>query len=189
MLQYLTMLLTVLHFCFMPYNAQAEPSQEEKVTALMFTPPEGWLSANPKNLSPRVKAMVIGSGSATYPPSINLTLEDYKGSLKEYLKIVKAINDSQNAEWKNLGTIHTEAGKGSLSQVDMETNWGTVRLMHVIIVKDGQAYIMTAAALKDEFPRYYSDFFKSMQSLRFGEIAPEQLTANLYESTVRTQRK
>ncbi len=138
----------------------------------MFTPPEGWGSLDPKKLPGSVKVMVVGKGSDTnYPPSINLGMEEYNGTLKDYLKIVKAINESQNAEWKNLGTIHTEAGRASLSQVDVSTSWGTIRLMHVILVKKGQAYIMTSAALRDEFPRFYSEFFNSMRSLRFGKVA------------------
>lgn len=179
-------LLTIFSAYLLPVSL---PAEDTKVAALMFTPPEGWLSADPKELPPRVKVMVVGNTKSYYPPSINLTTEEYKGSLKEYLKIVKAINESQNAEWKNLGTIHTEAGRGNLSQVDMETAHGTIRLMHVILAKDEQVYILTAAALKDEFPRFYSSFFQSMQSLRFGDIAAEQLTANLHQKTVERQKK
>jgi len=115
--------------------------------------------------------MVVGKSNTEYPPSMNLGMEPFSGSLDEYLKIVKAINDSQNAEWKSLGTIHTKAGPGNLSQVDMTTSWGSVRLMHVILVKDGQAYILTAAARRDEFPRFYRQFFKSMRSLHFRDVS------------------
>jgi hypothetical protein len=38
--------------------------------------------------------------------------------------------------------------------------------MHVILLKNGTIYIMTASALKSEFSLYYQDFFKSMRSLR-----------------------
>lgn len=166
----------------LPSDSGPTTAAREDVEAILFTPPPGWGSVDPGKLPGSVKVMVVRQDSDTsYPPSINLGMEDYKGSLKDYLKIVKAINESQHAEWKNLGTIHTEAGKASLSQVDMSTSWGTVRLMHVILVKKGQAYIMTAAALRDEFPRFYSEFFNAMRSLRFGRVAPDQLLETVYE--------
>ena len=165
----------------MSHATSAVAAHKEDVDAIMFTPPEGWGSLDPKKLPGSVKVMVVGKGSdASYPPSINLGVEEYSGTLKDYLKIVKAINDSQNADWKNLGTIHTEAGRASLSQVDVTTSWGTIRLMHVILVKKGQAYIMTSAALRDEFPRFYSEFFNAMRSLRFGKGAPDQLVEAAY---------
>ena len=170
-------------------TTQSDPA-DANVAAIMFTPPEGWKTADPKILPPSVKVMVVGPGSKGYPPSINLGIEEYAGTLKEYLKIVKAINDSQNAEWKNLGPIHTEAGKANLSQVDITSSHGAVRLMHVILVKGGKTYIMTAAALRDEFPRFYNEFFKSMRSLRFGDVSPDQLTPAQYEAqSMTTQEK
>ncbi len=137
--------------------------------AVMFTPPEGWLLADPKALPENVRVMVVGKGAKEYPPSMNLTIETFAGTLKQYLKIVKAINENKGDEWKDLGTIQTEAGEASLSQVDIKSNWGTERLMHVILLKNGTAYILTAAALKDEFPKFYKDFFNSMRSLRINK--------------------
>jgi hypothetical protein len=137
--------------------------------AVIFTPPEGWMIADAKALPPSVKIMVVGQGEHEFPPSINLGVEDFNGTLKEYLKTIKAINDSQGAEWKDLGTIRTEAGNASLSQVDSKTEWGDVRMMHVVLVKNKKAFILTAAALKEEFPRFYKDFFRSMRSLRINK--------------------
>lgn len=140
--------------------------------SLLFAPPEGWRLADPKSLPPNIEFMVVGKGRHEMPPSINLSLESFDGSLKDYLKIVKSINEAQKTDWKDLGTIRTEAGDGSLSQVDMPSEWGELRLMHVILVNDGHAYIVTAAALKDEFPHFYKEFFKAFRSLRF---APKQV--------------
>lgn len=137
--------------------------------ALIFTPPAGWKTADPKLFSERIKIFVVGQGQGNYPPSINLGTEPYKGTIKDYLKMVKAVNSSQGAQWKDLGMINTPAGKASLSQVDMKSEWGYVRLMHVILIKDGQVYVLTAGALKEEFPSYYNDFFNSMTSIRFNE--------------------
>ncbi len=138
---------------------------------VQFTPPTGWLSADTKTLPKHVYYMVVGKGKREFPPSINLGIAPFKGSLKDYLKIVKSINDAQGIAWKDLGSIRTEAGMASLSQVEMHTQWGEIKEMHVILIKDGSAYILTAAALKDEFPDFYKEFFKSMRSLRFEEIS------------------
>lgn len=134
--------------------------------AVLFTPPTGWQIADPKALPASVKIMVVGKGMSEFPPSMNLGAEPFKGTLKDYLKIVKSINDSQGTAWKDLGQLKTQAGETSLSQVDVKTEWGEVRMMHVILVKDGTAYVLTSAALKDEFSKFYQDFFNSMKSLR-----------------------
>lgn len=146
-------------------------SPSSNANSVLFTPPSGWKSADPKSLLPHVKAMVVGKGVHEYPPSINLGTESYPGTLKQYLKRIKEINTSQGAYWKDLGTIQTKAGKASLSQVDKKTEWGEVRMMHVILNKDGTMYILTAASLKDEFPKFYKDFFSSLSSLRFNQDA------------------
>lgn len=140
-----------------------------KEGAIMFNPPEGWHIADPKALPPSVKLMVVGKGNSIFPPSINLGIEKYNGDLKSYLKMIKSINESQGSEWKDLGTIKTQAGIASLSQIDAKTEWGVVRMMHVILLEDetNTVYILTAAALKEEFSKHYKDFFKSMKSLRF----------------------
>jgi hypothetical protein len=48
----------------------------------------------------------------------------------------------------------------------MNTQWGRVKMMHVILLKKGVIYILTAAALLEEFPKFYKDFFNSLRSLR-----------------------
>jgi len=137
--------------------------------AILFTPPSGWRVANPKALPKSVKAMVVGKGAYEFPPSINLSSEIYDGTLKQYLKRVKEINDSRGAQWKDLGKISTEAGPASLSQVDTKTQWGDVRMMHVILKKENTIYIVTASALQKEFPKFYKDFFNSLKSLHFNQ--------------------
>lgn len=131
----------------------------------MFTPPSGWQMAN-VDLPKHVRVMIVGPSSSGFPPSMNLSSEPYNGTLRQYLKTVKNLNEGQGYEWKDLGTIRTEAGNASLSQVDTKTSWGIVRLMHVILLKNGTIYILTASALKDEFSKYYNPFFLSMRSLK-----------------------
>ncbi|WP_059359888.1 hypothetical protein [Parachlamydia acanthamoebae] len=147
-----------------PNISSESVSELELIT---FTPPNGWRIADSKELPKHVKIMVVGQGEREFSPSINLATEHYTRSLNDYLKRIKEINQSQGVEWKNLGSIHTDAGEANLSQVDEKTQWGDLRMMHVVLVKDETAYILTAAALKDEFPKFYKDFFASLKSLRF----------------------
>lgn len=151
----------------------ALPEKDETTTRdlplVTFSPPAGWELTDESLLSPRVKMMAIGKGNREYPPSINVAIEDFEGSLKDYLKIVKSINESQGNTWKDLGRIRTQAGNASLSQVDRKTTWGTVKMMHAIIVKSGTAYIMTAASRKDEFSGFYKEFFNAIRSLNIAK--------------------
>lgn len=146
--------------------APSPSASSEREDLIYFTPPSGWMLADPAALPGKVKTMVIGKALSSFPPSINLSTEPYSGTLKQYLKIVKNMNSAQGYEWKDLGTIQTAAGTASLSQVDTKSQWGTIRLMHVILVREGSVYILTASALKNEFPSYYKDFFASLKSLR-----------------------
>lgn len=171
-LSLLTIFLLNTHAAAAPASEPAQKPLEEP-GAIYFTPPEGWRMAEKSQLPPNVKVMVVGKGDHVFAPSINLTIEPFQGSLKQYLKLVKAINDSRGATWQDLGTIQTRAGNADLSQVDVKTEWGDTRLLHVIIVKNSNAYILTAAALKEEFPKFYKEFFTALRSLNINK--------NLYE--------
>lgn len=155
-------------------SIQAEPAQtalpsEEaspQESTVMFTPPSGWHLGELNKQFPSVKAMVVGKSTSVLPPSMNLCTSPYEGTLRQYLKIVKNMNMAKGNEWKDLGFIRTEAGQASLSQVDEKSQWGELRSMHVILVKNGTVYILTAAALKNEFSLFYKDFFAAMRSLK-----------------------
>jgi len=169
MLHILFLSLSIL-FTSIQLNAEESetsilPKQEAEVA--LFTPPTGWRLADSKALPPSVKVMVVGKGEHEFPPSMNLGTESFSGTLQDYLKVIKDINDKQGATWKDLGMIKTEAGEASLSQLDTKTEWGNVRMMHVILVKNGMVFILTSAALQEEFPKFYKDFFTAMKTLRF----------------------
>lgn len=174
--------LTLLYL-LLAFSLQAAPPSEqtEQVTqepgAVFFTPPEGWRVAEAAQLPPHVKVMVVGKGNHVFAPSLNLTVEPFKGTLKQYLKIVKAINDSKGATWQDLGTIRTQAGNANLSQVDVKTEWGDSRMMHVILLKNNNVYILTAAALKDEFSQFYKEFFSSLRSLNINKNVFEMVSS------------
>lgn len=144
-------------------TAEESPPQR----AIAFNPPPEWLMADTKELPPSVKVMFVGHGKGAFPPSINLGMEEYHGTLKQYLKTIKAINSSQGGQLKELGPLQTPAGEGHLYQEDSSTRWGEVRMMHLILQKEGTIYMLTAAAAKEEFSTYYKRFFESMSSLHF----------------------
>lgn len=147
--------------------AGQESEKSEKLDyTIEFSPPHGWHMAESKDLPPNVKMMVIGKTDGHFPPSINLATEAYSGTLKEYLKIVQNINNAKGAIWKDLGTIQTAAGVGSLSQVDAKVQWGDISMLHLILLHKGTVYILTAAAAKAEFSNFYQTFFNSLRSLR-----------------------
>lgn len=148
----------------------AELAQKENSASsetIQFKPPIGWRNADDSALPTHVKIMVVGKGESEFPPSISLATETYSGTLKQYLKVVKELNASKGNAWKDLGTIQTEAGQASLSQTDNKSQWGEIKMMHVILKKNGTIYILTAAALKDEFPKFYQEIFTALRSFRF----------------------
>jgi len=144
---------------------------QDQNDTLMFTPPLGWRYADANALPEHVNLMVVGKGAHEFPPSIALGTEIYNGTLKQYLKKIKEINRDKGYEWKDLGTIRTEMGNASISQVDTKTKWGDVRLMHVIIYQNGIIYVVTASALKEEFPSLYKQILDSFRSLKFVKTA------------------
>lgn len=147
--------------------------QNEEKSMVTFTFPKGWRSADTKELPPLVKAMLIGTGKENFPPSISLAVEPFQGTLKEYLKIVKNINETEKTEWKNLGKLTTKSGIANLSQFDETSTWGVARTMTAILVKDGNAYILSATALKSEFSTFYKDFFEAMKSFSIDDAKKE----------------
>jgi hypothetical protein len=143
---------------------------------MTFTPPEGWIIGDSSVLPPSVKVMVVGKAHSILPPSINLATEPYQGTLKQYLKTIKKMNEAKCHPWKDLGTIRTQAGTASLSQVDFPSKWGEMRMMHVILVRKGNVYILSASSLKNEFPLFYNAFFSSLRSLRIVKDLNEAIT-------------
>lgn len=130
-----------------------------------FTPPKGWKAAGKEALSAHVKILVIGPKIKNeMPPTMNLMIEPYTGTLKSYLSNVKKINESHGDSWKDLGSLKTKAGDASLSQVEIRSKWGGEKLMHAIIVRDGFAYVLTATASKGEFGRFYQQFYTALRS-------------------------
>ncbi|MGZ3632923.1 MAG: hypothetical protein ACXWM7_01160 [Parachlamydiaceae bacterium] len=166
----------------LPLCAEDKLPQEQIVDhatpgAIYFTPPAGWHLADKSALPAHVHLAVVGQGKGSVAPSIRLATEKYPGTLKDYLQKVKALNAAKGHAWKDLGKIQTEAGEGSLSQVDRNMEGQDVRMMHTIVLKNGTIYILTAMAAKEEFPSFYKPFFTAMSSFHINDEAPEHVAS------------
>jgi len=159
--------------CAQQMTLQKQASTDADDIIVYFSPPAKWQLADSKALPPSVRMMVLGKGQSGLPPSINISSEPYQGTLKQYLKSIKNLTAARGEEWKDLGNITTDAGTGNLSQVDYKSQWGLIRSMQVILLKNKIIYIMNASALKEEFANFYKDFFASMRSLK--------ITKDIYE--------
>jgi len=157
--------IAMLMLCGSIFAEELQNCPQEYTEMVTFVPPEGWKSVDAKLLSPNVKALVIGQ-AGTYPPSINLATENYSGTFKEYLKIVRSIGERKGTNWRDLGAFKTNAGEGRLTQLDTKSEWGDTRMINLILLKDGTVYILTAAALKSDFAAYYQVFFDTLRSLQ-----------------------
>lgn len=139
-----------------------------------FTPPKDWKLADKSALSPHIKILTVGPKIQNeMPPTMNLMIEPYSGTLKSYLQNVKKINAAHGDSWKDLGSLKTDAGQASLSQVEIRSQWGGEKLMHAIIVRNGYAYVLTATAAKDEFGQFYQTFYQALRSLQIYDRAKD----------------
>jgi len=147
-----------------------------------FQSPKGWNISDPKLFSPRVQIGFFSRGKKEIGPSLNLAIEETHLPLSDYLKAVKAIHESDPASrWRQLGKIQTQAGLAQLTELDTKTELGPMRILQMILVKDGKAYILTAGAHKEEFAEYYQDFQKSFRSF--------QITVDLISSIPQADRR
>ena len=140
--------------------------ENASVSECFFLPPKNWEIADPRSLSPRVKIAFIKNTGKGLCPSINLAVEQTQVSLSDYLKAVKAIHEQdRNNRWRALGKVRTAAGLAQLTEIDSSSEWGSVRLLQLILLKSGTAYVLTAAALKEEFSDFYKEFQSAFRSL------------------------
>ena len=148
------------------HASQPVPNEQASIS---FTPPKGWKLADKKDLPPSVEFMVIGNGGQAFPPSINLATEPFNGTMDDYLEIVKRINQENRSEWKKLGQVETKSGKAELSEATQITQWGQIKMMHAMLIKNGRMHILSTAASKDDFPKFYQEFFTAIRSLQIDD--------------------
>jgi len=159
------MAIRIALFLFLPFLVS---SKEAPVP--IFDPPSGWECALPDNLSPCIQIGFLGKGSTSFRPSVNLAIEEVDVGLKEYVKAVKAIHlAASGTTWRDLGKFKTRSGEGRLAEIGTATPLGPVRMLQAIVVSNGRAYIMTGAAIKDDFLKFQETFIQTFQSLRLSD--------------------
>lgn len=161
-------------FLISPLRGEWSEGSPQGMQYAQFNPPSGWRNADLQSKSKYIQTMVVGQGKHDLPPSLSLAIDRFPGSLKEYLRHIKGIAEANGGRWKDLGTIRTESGDAALIQEEIKTQWGELRNMYTIILKNGIVYLLTAGALKEEFPHYYPDFFRAMRSLKIVEQVPKK---------------
>lgn len=134
-----------------------------------FIPPEKWDCVDPKNLSPNVEIGFFGKKINALPPNINIATEEIGDlTLKEYLKIVKEIHEKDSGtEWRDLGPFKTAAGLGHLTEISLQNQNGKVKMLQFILVSNQKAFVITGAALKEEFPQFRNPIVKAIRSFTF----------------------
>jgi hypothetical protein len=170
------MLLKLLLF-FFPLSLFCHP-------ICIFIPPDGWEYAVPKNPA-YTQALFVGKGKSDFLPNLNLAIEEVDVSLKEYLKAVREIHESEmSLKWRDLGPFTFKAGQGRLGEITSQSPFGEIKMLQAIFVQDGTAYIMTGAALKEEFSAYQTAILSALRSLTlaydlFGFIKDEAKRSSL----------
>lgn len=156
-------------FIFLSFSScfYADQNKQEKeiLPIPIFAPPHEWQCAQSKKLSSYVKVGFIGKGSTPFNPSINLAIEEIDISQKEYIKAVKEVHLSEpNTTWRNLGKFSMKAGMGNLSEISSSSPWGDIKMLQAIFVQGKTAYILTAAVLKKEYPKFQKEIIESLRS-------------------------
>lgn len=156
MLRFILLLLALLNFA----NAKH----------CTFVPPSGWEIAQLKNPSPHVKIGFIGKGTGEFRPSINLAEEEVDVPLKEYVKAVKELQLADpTTKWRDLGKFQMQGGTGRLTEMTSISPWGEIKILQALFVAEDKAYILTAAVLKEDLPKFQSELLKSFRSLIVAE--------------------
>ncbi len=97
---------------------------------------------------------------------MNLATEEVDISLKEYVKAVKDLQQSDpQTQWRDLGVFRMKGGTGKLVEMTNASPYGELKVLQVFLVQNKRAYILTAAVCKEDFPKMQSELLKSFRSL------------------------
>lgn len=170
--------LLILFFLLLEPNLSMADSQSEEALiahfqnvmrapgTVTFSPPSHWGLAAPDPTKPTIRFTAVREQGLSYPAMIYLGIHPYNGTLKNYLHTIETMEKAQGGTWKDLGSINTSLGKASFSQVDYKTHFGEMRHLLVLKVENGEAYLLTAAAKKEDHPKLYEEIFNSLKTLR-----------------------
>ncbi|MBI5274374.1 MAG: hypothetical protein HY860_04905 [Chlamydiales bacterium] len=100
-----------------------------------------------------------------FSPSINIAVEKTTLSAFQYMKEVKGnYNNKAGYSMTEFPMLKTGSGKAYLLQIDKKQTFGDIRILQMILLQQETAYIITACALKKEFPQIEKDFLKTFSS-------------------------
>jgi hypothetical protein len=135
-----------------------------------FIPPENWEIVETRFLSPKVLIGFMEKGKKGFCPSMNLAIEKVNVSLNEYVQAVKKLHEiDTSTRWRDVGKLKISAGTARITEIDTKSKWGPVRMLQMIFIKDTNAYILTAAAPKEDFARLYPSIKKAFSSFTLSE--------------------
>jgi hypothetical protein len=136
--------------------------------SMQIQTPEGWERIDdPDQLPKTVKCVMVGPSEGKFIPSINVATQETHLSTDQYFK--EAMRHHERlpmTRCQKLGTVDTADGKALLMQVDQITNLGEITSWQLIEVIDGEAYVITATALQEEFKNLSVSFSSTLKSLR-----------------------
>lgn len=137
-----------------------------------FSPPEGWQLIPKEEYPPFVELIYKGSSQKYwYPPSVNLACEEWKGTLDEYIAAIStAHNNHPLISFREIGPYQTDLGcNGRLCFARQRTEYGPVKLIQWVTLKEQTIFVITAAARVEDFSKNYKSFIKVFNSFRFKE--------------------
>lgn len=156
--------------------------------AVYFIPPDGWDCVQPPKPDRFFQIAFIGKGQSDFRPSLNLAIEEIDVPLKEYLKAVRKIHETEmKVEWRDLGAFTFNSGKGRLAEITTPSPIGAIKMLQGILVQGRYAYILTGAALKEEFSTWQKPLLNALHSLAvvpdlFSAIADTSLRSSLQKT-------
>ena len=169
MQRFLVLLLSFPHLLF-------------SVPQAYFHPPEGWQIADPKTYAPSVRIAFLLPRKGGFTPSLNLAEEEGVMDLDDYAEAVRKIHSSDpKNRWRKLGSLQTRSGKALLTEIETQSNTRPIRLLQLLFLHEQSAYILTAAAPREEMGSLGKTFLNAFKSFT--------ITENLLESIPEKERR
>jgi hypothetical protein len=139
----------------------------------IFTPPAKWQYIMLPETASYIKATFIDNNGSSLKPSINIATEDISISEAAYIKAAKACHDEDpSTNWRKIGKITTLAGIATLAEIDSQNNFGKLKMLQMIFVKDKKAYIITGASKKEDFASCAQKILQAIRSFRLIDKKP-----------------
>ncbi|NGX38022.1 MAG: hypothetical protein K1000chlam2_01191 [Chlamydiae bacterium] len=153
----------------------------------LFSPPSDWEIADSKTPSKRIIVGFVDKSKSGFRPSLNLTYERVTIPLNEYLAIVQKNCAAKKQLWRHLGKIETQSGPAELIQIETKTPFGPVRILQAILLKNEEAFILTAGMRKADFGKHAATIESAFRSMSicedlFEKVSNEQIREAMRKS-------